>query len=106
MSKGTELGTTTKLVKSILEEFPPARNSDMVLYIKVCEKLNPEALCKPFWYILSSLSDHKLPCIETVRRTRQKLQATFSELAADADVEAQRMVNEEFFKDYARGILK
>ena len=49
------------------------------------------------------MKDYGFPGFETVRRSRQKLQATFPELAGDADVEGMRRVNEETFRDYARG---
>ena len=104
MSKYKELNTTQNIVKEILETNKTARNSDMALYVKVCERINPLVLSKPFWVVLLSLKEYNLPNIETVRRTRQKLQATFPELAGDADVSAQRMLNEEAFKEYARGM--
>jgi len=103
MNKSKELANTTDLVKQILESFPQARNSDMVLYIKVCERMNPAAIKEPFWYVLVNLKEFNLPNIETVRRTRQKIQAENPELAGDDNVEAQRMLNEETFRKYAKG---
>ena len=103
MGKATELRNTSDVVKEVLADCDQARNSDMVLYVKVCERLKPDVLDKPFWYVLLKLKEFNLPCIETVRRTRQKLQATYPELAGDANVEAQRMLNEEAFRKYARG---
>lgn len=105
MNKSKELANTTDLVKQILESFPQARNSDMVLYVKVCEKMNAEAINKPFWYVLVNLKEFNLPNIETVRRTRQKIQADNPYLAGDANVEAQRMLNEETFREYAKGVM-
>jgi len=105
MSKAKELQTTQDVVKEILETCEMARNSDMALYVKVCEKINPAVLCKPFWVVLVSLKEYNLPNIETVRRTRQKLQAAFPELAGDSKVEAQRMLNEEAFRAYAKGVV-
>lgn len=103
MNKAEELNNTISIVKSILKRFPAARNSDMLLYVKVCEQVNPKVLSQPFWYALTSLKDYNLPCIETVRRTRQKLQAKYPELAADENVEAAREGNIEAFRDFARG---
>jgi hypothetical protein len=105
MNKSKELHTTQDIVKEILETNKMARNSDMALYVKVCEKINPGALSKPFWVVLLSLKEYNLPNFETVRRTRQKLQASYPELAGDVDVEAQRILNEEVFKEYARGMV-
>ena len=104
MNKLKELHTTQDIVKEVLETNVMARNSDMALYIKVCEKINPLVLSKPFWVVLLSLKEYNLPNIETVGRARRKLQETFPELAGDADVSAQRMLNEEAFKEYARGM--
>lgn len=43
---------------------------------------------------------------ETVRRTRQKVQATYPELAACDKVAAGRMENEKVFRGYALGHLE
>lgn len=105
MSKSKELQTTQDIVKEILETNELARNSDMALYVKVCEKVNPAVLSKPFWVVLVSLKEYNLPNIETVRRTRQKLQAAYPELSGNANVEGQRTLNEEAFRNYARGMV-
>lgn len=105
MSKSKEIQTTQRVVKEILETNEMARNSDMALYVKVCETINPAVLNKPFWVVLMSLKEYNLPNIETVRRTRQKLQAAYPELSGDSKVEAQRVVNEDVFREYARGIV-
>jgi hypothetical protein len=98
-----DIKTTADLVKDVLEHVPNARNSDMLLYVKVCEKVNSEALNEPFWYVLMNLKDYNLPNMETVRRTRQKIQAEYPELAADSTVQGKRLLNEEVFRDFARG---
>ena len=100
-----KLKTTTDLVKTILESNKIARNSDMALYIKVVEQLNPSALGKPFWVVLASLDEYGLPSIETVGRCRRKLQAEHPELRASAVVKGFRMVEEEKFRAYAKGVL-
>ena len=45
-----------------------------------------------------------LPCYESVRRTRQKLQAAYPELCGSDEVEAQRVINEGIVHDYARSV--
>lgn len=105
MGKMKELVTTQDIVMEILKNEKKARNSDMFLYIKVCQQINPKVLNEPFWFAMMNLKDYNLPCIETVRRTRQKIQADHPELAADSNVEAQRMLNEEDFNEYAVGVL-
>ena len=102
MNKSKELKTTSKIVKIILEQNPYARNSDDFLYIKVCEKVNDISINLPFKQVMENRKLYGLPPFESVRRCRQKIQATHPELAGCDDVEAQRKLNEETFRDYAR----
>ncbi len=97
--KGTE-----KLVKQILQEVPETRNSDMMLYCHVCKRIDSSALSKPFIFVLLNLKHFGLPPIGSVGRARRKLQNAFPELAANADVEAQRDVNEGIVKNYAKQV--
>lgn len=96
-----EIRKTAVLVKDVLEKEPEARNSDMTLYVKVCERVNPAVLCVPFWVALTNLKEYNLPCIETVRRTRQKIQAECPELASTARVASAKAVKEAEFRAYA-----
>ncbi len=109
MSKSKELKTITDLVKGILQSFPEARNSDNVLYYYVCGVIGKEKGVDiekmSITRFLLNLKDYGFPQFETVRRSRQKLQATYPELAGNSDVEAQRTLNEEVFRDYARGLV-
>ncbi len=95
---------TSDIVKEILETQPATRNSDDELYFQVCKKINPEAMAKPFYMVVLHRKEHALPPFESVRRTRQKLQASFPELAANENVEAQRIVNEGIVNNYARQV--
>lgn len=103
MGKMNELKSTQDIVMEILENFPITRNSDNFLYIKVCEYINPSVINKPFWEVLGSVSNYNLPQYETVRRTRQKIQSEHPELCANSNIAAQRTMNEEVFREYARG---
>lgn len=103
MGKSKELQAINEIVKSILANHPETRNSDNVLYIKVCERLNKRAMNEPFCNVFSKLKEFNLPPFETVRRTRQKLQATYPELSGKESVKAQRKQNENSFKAYAKG---
>lgn len=105
VNKSKELKTTSEIVQIILEQNPHARNSDDFLYIKVCEKVNNISINLPFKEVMANRKAYGLPAFESVRRTRQKLQATHPELAGCDDVEAQRMLNEETFRNYARGLV-
>ena len=102
-----DLKTTTKLVKAILEEDEQARNSDSFLYFKV---IKHEARQKGIDLrdlsvaaFLLGMNVYGFTKFETVRRTRQKIQATYPELAACEKVAGMRMIEETNFRQYARG---
>lgn len=104
MSKSKELKTITAIVKDILEHDPKARNSDEYLYLKVCEKVSGMCMNLPFWKVFLNRKAYGLPPFETVGRARRKLQETHPEFAGNCTVEAQRELNEEVFRDYARQV--
>lgn len=99
------LNTITKLVKSILEENPQTRNSDSYLYFKVlkhrADQIGVDLRTLPVANFLLGMNVFGFPGFETVRRTRQKIQAAFPELAACEDVAEFRMENEKEFRGYA-----
>lgn len=107
MSKATQLMTTTNLVKRLLTEDPQTRNSDSYLYLKVLEHIsmqkgiNLQGLTVP--HFLVSMNVLGLPCFETVRRSRQKIQMEHPELKGCRAVQEARADNEQVFRDYARG---
>lgn len=103
MSKKTELITTKALVKSILEQVPETRNSDMCLYYEVCKTVNPGALDYDFGMAILNLDVLHLPPFETVRRTRQFIQRKFPDLSASSEVQVFRAENETVFEEFARG---
>lgn len=97
------LNTTKALVRSILEQCPDARNSDMRLYYEVCNTLNKNVLEAPFAFVILKLDRFNLPPFESVRRARQKVQAEYPWLAASDEVELFRAENEEAYREFARG---
>ena len=103
----TELKNTTKLVKSILEVDKQARNSDSILYLRVLERISQErGIHLDFLTVrnfLSSMNILPFPPFESVRRTRQKVQATFPELASAEKIAKMRMENEKEYRAYALG---
>lgn len=99
------LKTTTDLVKHILETVPETRNNDKLLYYRVCEKRNNAALGMPFGIVLIESDELNLPDRKSVERSRRKVQEHHPELRANATVEAFRDVQEEVFREYARGIV-
>ena len=104
MDKSKELMTTTNIVKDLLEKIPATRNNDDYLYLKACEKVNKKACKLPFDMVILNRKQYGLPAFETVRRSRQKMQADFPEFAGCEAVESHRMMNEEVFRDFARKV--
>lgn len=100
-----DLKTTTALVKSILKQDKQCRNSDSFLYLKVLSAvakhkgIDLEKMTVP--YFLTNLHGAGLPPFESVRRTRQKLQAAHPELAACEAVEGFRAENEQEYRAFA-----
>lgn len=107
MNKIKELMTVTGLVKAILIEDKQARNSDSFLYFKILKRIGKEkGIDIDSMFVTSFLlhmKDYQFPAFETVRRTRQKIQAEFPELSGNKEVQASRSENEAAFRDYARG---
>ena len=109
MGKLNELKTTTDLVKGILQRCPEARNSDNILYYYVCgiigneNGIDIEKMSMPTFFL--NLKKYGFPAFESVRRTRQKIQAEYPELSGSDRVEGHRKLNEETFRDYARSVV-
>ena len=95
---GKEFKQTRLLVKKILKDYPQTRNSDNALYIKVVSSINKGALDRPFAEVMANLEELGLPCFETVRRTRQKLQQEDPDLAACDRVQDYRTCREEKYR--------
>ena len=105
-----DLKNVTQVVKEILKTCERARNSDSILYLKVLQ-LYAEKSGKVLHqisvpYFLLHMDDLGFPAFETVRRTRQKIQATYPDLAASKKVEEYRTENEKTFKAYAVGSIE
>lgn len=102
-----DLQTIYGLVKHILEQNTQARNSDYLLYLKVLEHqanemgVNLQILSVPVF--LTELKESGFAGFESVRRSRQKVQAECPELRACEVVEGFRAENEQVFRDFARG---
>ena len=97
---------TSKLVKMALTVCPETRNSDSYLYLKVIEQ---QAIDKgmdirtiPLPHFLENYQKWGFAPFETVRRTRQKLQAEFPELASTSKVAEFRADQEEKFFEYSK----
>lgn len=98
---------TAVLVKEALIHNPKTRNSDNYLYFVICKaKLAGQGIDISKVNLSDALLNREslgLPQFETVRRTRQKIQADNPELKGTSEVEAMRAIKEEAFRDFARG---
>lgn len=106
MNTSKILYQTSKIVKEILEENKRARNSDTYLYLQVLYKVGKmkgiDVNAMSVTDFLMNRTALQFPCHETVSRARRKIQEKHPNLAGCDDVEAQRVINERVFRDYAR----
>ena len=102
-----ELKTTQNLVMEILKASPRARNSDNYLlyaaYATIGRRNGIDIDHMPVPKFFLHMKEYGFPTPETIRRTRQKIQATHPELCGSDDVEAFRELREEAFREYAKG---
>lgn len=96
-----DLKNLTKLVKTVLEEYPATRDSDNLLYLVVCKQLNPSVDLFPFGTVITNLESYGLPNIKSVERSRRRLQAKYPELSSTEKVKAMRSELEAEFKAFA-----
>ena len=100
-----ELKNVSALVKNILEDDERARNTDNYLYLKVLENISGQrginiyAMTVPVF--LHELDKHSFPGFETVRRSRQKIQASYEELAPNEAVGRRRTKREVVYREFA-----
>ena len=97
------LKSTHAVVKEVLVTDPETRNSDQLLYIRVCESLNPIVTAKGFKDVMLNLKGFNLPSIETVGRCRRKLQAQYPDLRSTCKVQGYRDDLQMKFREYAKG---
>lgn len=99
------LKTVSALVKNILEHDRKARNTDNHLYLMVLEHysglrgIDIHAMTVPVF--LKELDRSSFPGFETVRRSRQKVQATYPDLAPSEAVGKRRAKNEVVYREFA-----
>lgn len=100
----SRLRTIEQIVRPILINSQEARNDDMVLYLMVCKDciLHENGLGKI--YLEDIMRHHRemnIPCFESVRRVRQKIQAANPELGCSPSVRRARHKAQKEYKDYA-----
>ena len=102
-----KLETIKHLVQSILKKDKQARNNDNYLYLRVLQTVakeknrpHPHDITAEFFFL--NMSDYGFPPFESVRRTRQKVQAECPWLASCKKVEELRTEQEETYREFAR----
>ena len=90
------------IVKHILETKPYTRNSDNDLIVEVLNFIRPGIVYEPFNVVIKECRiDGRFPTLETIRRTRQKIQEHCPELAPMEEVEELRQFQEHKFFEFA-----
>ena len=100
-----DLNAVSAIVKSILNEDKQARNDDNVLYLRVLQyvsdrnSIDLQSMTVPVF--LLRMREYGLPGFETVRRSRQKVQADNPELAGSEAVRRKRAKQESVYREFA-----
>ena len=101
------LKTTKEIVKKILEDEPFCRNSDCFLELEVLKVYAKRLGIDIGSMTVDTLYKHRnewgFPKSESIRRTRQLVQAANPDLAASDPIDAYRLVNEERVRSFVRG---
>lgn len=101
-----KIKSTAQIVEIILVTDKQARNSDSYLYLKVLEHQAKQiGIDIKNISLVSFLANSKkwgFAPFETIRRSRQKLQAQFPGLASTDKVQGFKDMQEETFREYAR----
>lgn len=100
------LKTISQVVKHILEEEPFCRNSDCFLELEVLKVYAKRLGLDLGSMTVDTLYRHRnewgFPKSESIRRTRQLVQAKNPDLAASDPIDAYRLVNEERVRSFVR----
>lgn len=89
------------LVGLVLVSCPSTRDNDDVLYYHVLKALGMDGHTTVEEFLLDTRKSEGYPPFETVRRTRQKLQAEFPDLQGTRSTKEKRKEAEEEFRAYA-----
>lgn len=96
------LNTIKDTIYNIMVKYPVTRDSDELLYLKVCEHYNPSVLDKSFKQVFANRLFNGIPSFETVRRCRTKVQAEHEELHSTLEVHQKRQKARKEFIAWAR----
>ena len=100
-----KLETVENRVLAVLKEPPEARNDDMKLYLlisKACIYATYGIADFSFEDVMSNYKAYGIPCFESIRRTRQKIQAKYPELGWSPEVRRARHKMQRVYSDYAK----
>ena len=100
-----KLKTIERRVTEILREHPDARNDDMKLCLLVSESCIAETHGTgifTFFDVMTNYKGYGIPCFESIRRTRQKIQAKYPELGCSPEVRRARHKMQRIYSDYAK----
>lgn len=100
-----DLKAVSAIVKNILTDNVRARNDDNVLYLMVLRHVSDrnnidiQSMTVPVF--LLKMKDYGLPGFETVRRSRQKVQADNPELEGTETTRRKRAKQEAVYREFA-----
>ena len=100
-----KLETVENRVLAVLKEHPEARNDDKKLYLlisKACIYDTYGIADFSFEDVMSNYKAYGIPCFESIRRTRQKIQAKYPELGCSPEVRRARHKMQRVYSDYAK----
>lgn len=91
-----------RIVEHILNTVPETRDSDPLLIIEVLKFIDPSIIDQPFKMVIPQCSTEGLyPSLETIRRTRQKIQAENPLLGPSKEVGGLRVLQEHKFFEFS-----
>lgn len=99
-----KLKTVESMVFDVLKANPKARDDDMELYYIVGKEffyLTHGQAMLLFEDVMRNYKALGIPCFESVRRTRQKIQAAHPELGCSPEVRRARHRTQRAYVDYA-----
>lgn len=92
----------TEKVREILEEFPEARDDDMLLYLRVCQRNNQFACTLPLETVLANHEQLGLYNYDSVNRARRKLQEAYPILRGSKRATDARFKRWKEMREYAQ----
>lgn len=99
-----KLKTIESNVREILADHPDARDDDMKLYLLICQECITRTHGRAdlsFEEVMTNYKELGCPQFESVRRTRQKIQATTPELGCSPTARRKRRKGVVAYTDYA-----